>query len=72
MAIKKARVNLLQIANVTPLQLTEDLVVYPIRFRLTSDDKNRKSQWSPIYLVVAPEGGEVLYQNSDGGENIGT
>jgi hypothetical protein len=71
MAIKKARVNLLQIANVTPLQLTEDLVVYPIRFRLTSDDKNRKSQWSPIYLVVAPEGVEVLYQNIDGGENIG-
>jgi hypothetical protein len=68
--IKKARVNLLQIANVTPLQLAENLIVYPIRFRLTSDDKNRKSQWSPIYLVIAPEGVEVLYQNIDGGDNI--
>jgi hypothetical protein len=70
MAIKKARVNLLQIANVTPLELSEDLIVYPIRFRLTSDDKNRKSQWSPVYLVVAPPGVEVLYQNIDGGDNI--
>jgi hypothetical protein len=68
--IKKARVNLLQIANVTPLQLAENLIVYPIRFRLTSDDKNRKSQWSPIYLVIAPEGVEVLYQSIDGGDNI--
>lgn len=70
MTIKKARVNLLQIANVTPLQLAENLIVYPIRFRLTSDDKNRKSQWSPIYLVIAPEGVEVLYQSIDGGDNI--
>jgi hypothetical protein len=71
MAIKKAKINLLQIANVTPIELTEELAFYPIRFRLTSDDKNRKSQWSPIYLVKVPPGAEVFYQNIDGGEDLG-
>jgi hypothetical protein len=71
MAIKKAKINLLQIANATPLQLAEDLFVYPIRFRLTSDDKNRKSQWSPIFLVETPFDSEVFYEFLDGGEPDG-
>jgi hypothetical protein len=70
MAIKKAKVNLSQIATATPVALPDGTSAYPVRFRLTSDDKNRKSQWSPIYLVRAPEGFEVFYQSIDGGDNI--
>lgn len=71
MSIFKAKVNLSQIAAANPIILSTGEIAYPIRFRLTSDDKNRKSQWSPVYLVVAPEGFEVFYQSIDGGDNIG-
>lgn len=71
MAITKAKINLGQIAAASPVQLDDGSFVYPIRFRLTSDDKNRKSQWSAIYLVEAAEGFDVFYQGLDGGDFIG-
>lgn len=70
MAITKAKINLSQIANSNPILLPEGSF-YPIRFRLTSDDKNRKSQWSPVYLVEAPEGFDIFYQGLDGGSYLG-
>lgn len=48
----------------------DDTFTYYVRFRLTSDDKNRKSHWSPIFAVKLPEGVEVLYQSIDGGDRI--
>ncbi len=71
MSVTKAKINLSQIANATPIVLDDMSLVYPIRFRLTSDDKNRKSQWSQIYLVEAPQGFEVFFQGLDGGDFIG-
>lgn len=72
MSVVKAKINLSQIAAANPIILDDGVTVaYPIRYRLTSDDKNRKSQWSPVYLVVAPAGFEVFYQSIDGGEKIG-
>jgi hypothetical protein len=70
MSVTKAKINLSQIANATPVMLDTGMF-YAIRFRLTSDDKNRKSQWSPIYLVEAPEGFDIFYQSLDGGSFLG-
>lgn len=71
MAVTKAKVNISQIAAASPLLLPDGSAVYPIRFRLTSDDKNRKSQWSAIYLVEAPSGYDVFFEGMDGGDYIG-
>jgi hypothetical protein len=51
---------------------TDETFTYYVRFRLTSDDKNRKSHWSPIFAVNLPEGSLILYQSIDGGDNIGS
>ncbi len=71
MSVTKAKINLSQIAAASPLILQDGSAVYPIRFRLASDDKNRKSQWSPVYLVEAPSGYDVFFQGLDGGDFIG-
>lgn len=37
-----------------PVTITNDKMYYFLRYRITSEDKNRQSHWSPIYRVIAP------------------
>lgn len=39
---------------------------YYVRFRLVSDDKNRKSQWSPIYFVSGEDLDIPIYLDGGG------
>lgn len=70
MAIKKAKIKFSEIANATPIQLENGSLGFPIRYRLTSDDKNRKSQWSPVYIIVPTFDIDVIFQSLDGGTII--
>lgn len=71
MSIKKARIPRSKLSSVTPIILEDGSSAYLIRFRLISEDKNRKSQWSPIFLVKDPHAAEITYQYLDGGDIIG-
>jgi hypothetical protein len=70
MAIKKAKVNFSEIANANPITLPDGSLGFPIRYRLTSDDKNRKSQWSPVYIIIPGFDIDVVFQSLDGGTII--
>lgn len=67
MAIKKAKLNFSEVAKATPIVLDSGVLAYPIRFRLTSDDKNRKSQWSPMFLVIPAFPIDIILESLDGG-----
>lgn len=44
----------------------DNTVGYYVRFRLASDDKNRKSQWSPIFFVTTEDVDIPVYFDAGG------
>jgi len=40
--------------NLPPVTITDNQMLYFLRYRITTEDKNRQSHWSPIYRVTAP------------------
>ncbi len=40
--------------NLPPVTISDNEMLYFLRYRITTEDKNRQSHWSPIYRVIAP------------------
>ena len=53
MAESIKRVTVIQ-NNLPPVTITDNQMLYFLRYRITTEDKNRQSHWSPIHRVVAP------------------
>jgi len=40
--------------NLPPVTISNERMLYFLRYRITTEDKNRQSHWSPIYRIIAP------------------
>jgi hypothetical protein len=40
--------------NLPSVSFDDNLLFYPVRYRIVSEDKNRVSQWSPTYKLQVP------------------
>ena len=46
--------------NLPPVTISDNQMLYFLRYRITTEDKNRQSHWSPIYRIPLPPVSEKL------------